>query len=91
MDIEYNKKYWSVNQFTRQNGEPYEGYVGIYDGNGYIYDTQEKLKKNTSYYTQFNTSDYFFDRILDEEIKLPYSKKDVQFQANDFQIGRAHV
>lgn len=84
MAIQFQKKYWSVNEFTKQNGEPYEGYVGIYNENGYIYDTQEKLKKNTTYYTQFNTSNYFFDRILDEEIKLPYAKKDIQFQANDF-------
>lgn len=84
MAIQYQKKYWSVNEFSRTNGEDYQGYVGIYNGDGYIYDTQEKLNKNSSYYTQFNTSSYFFDRILDEEIKLPYSKKDVQFQANDF-------
>ena len=84
MAIQFQKKYWSVNQFSLENGENYQGYVGIFNGQGYIYDTQQKLKKNTTYFTQFNTSPYFFDRILDEEIKLPYSKKDVQFQANDF-------
>lgn len=82
--INYQKKYWSVDEFSFENGDPYEGYVGIYEQNGYVYDTQQKLVKNTTYYTQFNTSQYFFDRILDEQIKLPYSKKDVQFQANDF-------
>lgn len=29
----------------------YEGYVGIFDGNAYIYDTQEKLVKGDNYYT----------------------------------------
>ena len=84
MDIIFEKKYWSVGEFTTLSGEPYEGYVGIYNNDGFIYDTQEKLEKNTTYYTQFNTSKYFFDRILDEQLELPYNKKEIQFHANDF-------
>ena len=84
MDIIFEKKYWSVGEFTTLSGEPYEGYVGIYNNDGYIYDTQEKLEKNTTYYTQFNTGKYFFDRILDEQLELPYTKKEIQFHANDF-------
>lgn len=84
MSIQFQKKYWSVGQYSKSDGTDYEGYVGIYDNDAYIYDTQEKLQKLGTYYTQFNTSNYFFDRILDEEIKLPYNKKDLQFQANDF-------
>ena len=82
--MKFEKKYWSSNEFSYKNGDSYVGYVGIYDNNGYTYDKQEKLVKNDKYITQFNSSDQFFDRILDEEIKLPYSKKDIQFHANDF-------
>jgi len=31
MEIIFEKKYWSVGEFTRSNGEDYDGYVGIYD------------------------------------------------------------
>lgn len=82
--MNFEKKYWSVGEFLREDGKEYEGYVGIYDQEGYIYDTKQKLIKNTTYYTQFNTGEYFFDRILDEGMKLPYSKKEIQFSANDF-------
>ena len=80
----FNKKYWSDGEFTRKSGEPYVGYVGILDRVGYIYDTEEELIKIDSWKTQINSSNYFYDRILDEEIELPYKKPDIQFAANDF-------
>ena len=83
-DIQFQKKYWSQGQFYRTNGQDYVGYVGIYKQNGYIYDTKQLLKKKSSYYTQFNTGTGFFDRILDQQIKLPYGKKQTVFHANDF-------
>ena len=82
--MNYEKKYWSTGEFLREDGKEYEGYVGIYNKEGYIYDTKQKLVKNPTYFTQFNTGEYFFDRILDEELQLPYSKKEIQFSANDF-------
>lgn len=80
----FSKKYWSEGEFKRKNGEPYVGYVGILDRVGYIYDTEEELDKVDSWKTQINTTEYFYDRILDEEIELPYNKSDIQFAANDF-------
>ena len=82
--MKFEKKYWSSNEFSYKNGDSYVGYVGIFDNEGYTYDKQEKLVKNDKYITQFNSTNQFFDRILDEELKLPYSKKDIQFHANDF-------
>ncbi len=84
MSIQFQKKYWSTNEFVRENGQNYNGYVGVYDNDGYIYDSQQKLVKLSTYYTQMNTSKHFFDRILDEKLKLPYGKKQTTFQANDF-------
>ena len=82
--MNFEKKYWSTDEFSYKNGESYEGYVGILDGEGYTYDKKEKLIKNDRYITQFNSSKEFFDRILDESIELPYKKSDIQFHANDF-------
>lgn len=82
--MNFEKKYWSSKEFSYPNGEDYEGYVGILNEEGYTYARQEKLVKNDKYITQFNSSKEFFDRILDEKIKLPYDKLDIQFHANDF-------
>lgn len=82
--IIYEKKYWSKNEYYLQDSTPYEGYVGISDGKAYIYDTQEQLKVGDNYYTQHNLGKLFFDRILDEKMQLPYGKKEMTFQANDF-------
>lgn len=82
--MNFEKKYWSVGEFTLQNGESYEGYVGILNGDGYIFETHDKLVKTNTYYTQFNCGEYFFDRILDEKLELPCTKKEIQFAPNDF-------
>ena len=80
----YEKKYWSKNEFLLPNGDTYQGYVGIYDGKPYIYDTEEELTVGDNYYSQHNLSYMFFDRILDEKLELPYNKKEMTFQPNDF-------
>lgn len=79
----YEKKYWSKGEYTLRNKD-YEGYVGIRKNNGFIFDTNEPLTKNKSFSAQFNSSKNFFDRILDDELSLPHSKKEVQYQNNDF-------
>lgn len=86
----FEKKYWSEDEYTRKNGADYTGYVGVLNGEAYIFDTEEKLVKNSTYLTQINTSKYFFDRVLDEELHLPYTKKDILFSANDF-LNKATV
>lgn len=80
---DYEKKYWSENEFINDGGS-YTGYVGIMKGEGYIYGTDNKLVKKNNFSSQFNTSDKFFDRILDEPLQLPHSKKEVQYQPNDW-------
>jgi hypothetical protein len=75
----YEKKYWSKNEFLLPNGDAYQGYVGIYDGKPYIYDTEEELTVGDNYYSQHNLSYMFFDRILDEKLELPYKKKEMTF------------
>lgn len=80
----YEKKYWSKNEYYLQNGDAYEGYVGIRDRKAYLYDTGEELKVGDNYYSQHNLGKLFFDRILNEKMQLPYGKKEMTFQANDF-------
>ena len=81
--VNYEKKYWSEDEFSL-NGENYKGYVGIHEGDAYVYDTFEPLTKKSTFYTEFNCGHYFFDRILDEKLTLPYTKKEIQFHPNDF-------
>lgn len=80
----YTKKYWSEGEYTTRNGEKYIGYVGIKDGKAYIFDIEEELIPGDAYITNINTSDFFIDRVLAADLKLPYSKSDIQFGANDF-------
>ena len=80
----YTKKYWSEGEYTTRSGEKYIGYVGIKDGKAYIFDIEEELIPGDAYITNINTSDSFIDRVLTADLKLPYSKSDIQFGANDF-------
>ena len=83
MMYNYEKKYWSSGEYSLR-GQSYEGYVGIRKGNGYVFDTNEPLVKNDTFSVQFNSSKNFFDRILDDDLQLPHSKKEIQYQNNDF-------
>lgn len=78
------KKYWSEDEFKKQDGTVYTGYVGIAEEQAYIFDTEEKLIKISNFLTEFNTSSSHFDRILSEKLELPHNKKSIQLQANDF-------
>lgn len=81
--MNFEKKYWSEGEFD-YNGEPYIGYVGIYDGNAYIYNTDEILTGNDSYLCRIHRSKEEYDRTLSHELRLPYGKNDILFAANDF-------
>lgn len=82
--MDFDKKYWSDGDYTKSNGEKYYGYVGVYDGDAYIFDTEEALIPNDTFITKVNLSDNFFDRTLSHKLELPYKKEDVVFAANDF-------
>jgi hypothetical protein len=81
--MDFEKKYWSNNEF-KLNGNPYSGYVGIYQNNAYVYDTEELLEKNNTYISRINLSNSYFDRVLSDKLELPYKKEDIVFAANDF-------
>ena len=36
--MDFEKKYWSKEEFTTFDGSNYEGYVGISDGKAYIFE-----------------------------------------------------
>lgn len=82
--MDFEKKYWSDGEFKQETGEKYFGYVGIYDGAAYIFDTEEKLIADNTFITTINLSENFFDRILSHKLELPYKREDVTFAANDF-------
>lgn len=80
----YNKKYWSEGEYIKADGTDYTGYVGISGNKAYIFDTNELLNNKSNFLTEFNTSGLNFDRLLQYSLILPYTKKSIQFQANDF-------
>ena len=82
--MDFEKKYWSNGEFTLSNGKKYFGYVGIYGGDVYVFDTEEKLIAAETFISKVNLSDKFFDRTLAHKLELPYKKEDVIFAANDF-------
>lgn len=80
----FEKKFWSSGEFTKPNGGEYKGYVSIKNNQGYDYITGEQLEKKHNYLVNFRTSPMFFDRLLDDELSLPYNKHQVSFAPNDF-------
>lgn len=82
--MNFDKKYWSKSEFVTEDGDRFNGYVGILNGEAYVFETGEKLYGKNSYLARINTSNNNFDRILSHELKLPFAKKDVTFAANDF-------
>lgn len=82
--MNFEKKYWSEDEFTTSDGRKYTGYVGIYNEKAYNYSTEEELYNNDKYICRINRSKDNFDRILSNELKLPYGKRDITFAANDF-------
>lgn len=82
--MDFEKKYWSNGEFELSNGEKYVGYVGIYNGDAYIFDTEEILVASETFTSKVNLSEKFFDRTLAHKLELPYKKEDVIFAANDF-------
>lgn len=85
----FEKKYWSNNEYTTdpEGKNPFTGFVGIYEGEAYDFKTNNLLYGKNKYLSRINCSSKHFDRVLAQELKLPYSKKDIGFAANDFLYG----
>lgn len=82
--MDFEKKYWSEKEYTRKTGDAYKGYVGINDSEAYILDNEELLNKGDAWETHVNTSHYYYDRILDQDMALPHTREEIQYSANDF-------
>ena len=91
----YRKFYVDANVFTL-SGEPYTGYVETVNGVPYVYNStslskcqtqvniQEFLTPLNNYQSDLLTSTFFFDRLVNDQVSLPYSLNDITIQANDF-------
>ena len=82
--MNFEKKYWSTNEYKDNNGVNFIGYVGILNGDAYDIKTNSLLSKNDNYITHINCSSDNYDRVLSKELKLPYGRNDILFAANDF-------
>lgn len=87
--MKFDKKYWSSGEYAldKECKNLFEGYVGILDGDAYVFESGEKLTSLNTYLARINTSAKNFDRTLSHELKLPYGKNDISFAANDFLYG----
>lgn len=81
--MNFDKKYWSINEYTKNNND-FSGFVGISDNKAYDYIEKSPLESKNMYLERINNSKDNFDRILLQDLKLPYEKKDILFSANDF-------
>ena len=82
--MNFEKKYWSEDEYVTVSGTDYVGYVGICDGKAYIFNSEEELYANNTYIARINRSKDNFNRVLSNELKLPHDKNSIQFAANDF-------
>lgn len=80
----FTKKFWSEGEFTTKSGGEYTGYVLVHGKRGYSFTTGEELVKKHNYLVNFRTSGMFFDRLLDDELELPYNLHQTTFAPNDF-------
>lgn len=82
--MQFEKKYWSKNEYTDYQGNNFTGYVGIYNGKPYDFISYKELTSKNAYITRINCSDKNFDRTLSQKLQLPYGRRDIVFAANDF-------
>lgn len=72
--MSYEKKYWSYGEFVLPSGLEYNGYVRVKDGDVFMEGSDVQLTRSGNYLANFNASENFFDRMLGEELELPYNK-----------------
>lgn len=82
--MDFDKKYWSSGEYLTDENNTFNGFVGIKDGEAYEFATGKILTKNGTYSGAINAQNENYDRILSQELKLPYTKEDVTFAINDF-------
>lgn len=84
----YKRFYAQPGLFYTLSGD-YNGYVEVLSGIPYIDSSTNKLLLSSTFETSLATSTYFKNRtILDTIDTLPYTERDVLFEANDFLTER---
>jgi hypothetical protein len=84
----YKRFYAQPGLFYTLSGD-YNGYVEVLSGVPYIDTSTNKLLLSSTFETSLATSTYFKNRtILDTIDTLPYTERDVLFEANDFLTER---
>jgi hypothetical protein len=79
----YKRLYAKPGLFYTLTGD-YTGYVEVLSGVPYIDSTTNKLLLSSTFETSLATSIFFKNRtIFDAVDTLPYTERDVLFQAND--------
>ena len=78
----YKKYYTTGGEFTL-SGADYIGYIEIFNGIPCESRTRRILTPSQTFATDILTSKYFYDRLVNDEISLPYNLTDISIAPND--------
>lgn len=84
MDYSSYKKYYTPGGEFTLSGADYSGYVEIFNGLPCEFRTRRVLAPSQTFATDILTSKYFYDRLVNDEISLPYSLTDITIAPNDY-------
>lgn len=83
IDYSSYKKYFTPGGEFTLSGSDYIGYVEIFNGVPCEFSTRKTLAPSQTFATDILTSEYFYDRLINDEISLPYSFTDIEIGPND--------
>lgn len=83
MDYSAYKKYYTPGGEFLLAGEDYVGYVELFNGSPCVFSTRQILTPAQTFATDVLTSKYFYDRLINDKIALPYTLEDIAIAPND--------
>lgn len=83
IDYSSYKKYYTPGGEFLLSGSNYIGYVELFNGIPCEFTTRKILTPAQTFATDILTSKYFYDRLINDEISLPYALSDIVIAPND--------
>ena len=84
IDYSKYKRFYSTGGEFYLSGTDFTGYVEVINGVPCEASTRKILTPIQTFATDTRLSKYFYDRGVDDDVALPYSREDVIFNNNDF-------
>lgn len=83
IDYSSYKKYFTPGGEFTLSGSDYIGYIEVFNGVPCEFNTRKTLEPSQTFTTDILTSKYFFDRVINDKISLPYTRDDIIISPND--------